>query len=414
MGLTSKKVLLLAVVLAVLLFAVTVWLWPRLSRPAVTPVLGRVAVLVATQLSLISALGLAANDSFGFYASWADLLGRETAPGVVVDNAAADPGAQLRLLQTLDVNAPGGAVARQGGRIQKVAVGGGSSGISTTAYVYLPPEYFRQPRRTFPAVVVLSGYPGVADALFKKMKYPSIQASQVRRGQAQPMVLVMLRPTVVPPRDTECMNVPGGPQTQTFFAEDLRSALLSHYRLGSGPGSWGVIGDSTGGYCALKLAMEDPHDFSAAVGMSADYVLPQDPTTGNLFGGNPVVRRENDLAWRLQHLPPAPVSLLVTSSRRGERNYRATMRFIGLVKAPTRVSSIILPSGGHNFTTWAREIPSALRWLSWHLVVPASAPASVPALRIHAEPARRPGGHVPGRPSGAEAAVAGGTLIPGR
>ena len=47
------------------------------------------------------------------------------------------------------------------------------------------------------------------------------------------MVLVMLRPMVVPPRDTECMNVPGGPQTEEFFAQDLRSAVWAHYRVGA-------------------------------------------------------------------------------------------------------------------------------------------------------------------------------------
>ncbi|MFI1097444.1 alpha/beta hydrolase [Streptomyces sp. NPDC020917] len=374
MGLTSKKVLLLAVVLAVALFAVTVWLWPRLSRKGVLPVLGRVGVLVTTQFALIAALALAGNDNFGFYASWADLFGQETTPGVVVDHAAGGSGGQLRVLDSLAVNVPGGAVPTIGGQIQKVALAGGLSKISTTAYVYLPPEYFREPQRVFPAAVVLTGYPGVAEALYKKMKYPSIEASLVHGGRAQPMVLVMLRPTVAPPRDTECMNVPHGPQTETFFAKDLRAGILAHYRVGAGAASWGIIGDSTGGYCALKLAMEDPKAYSAAVGLSADYAAPKDATTGDLFGGSTRVREENNLPWRLQHLPQPPVSLLVTSSRQGEKNYHATLRFIGLVKGPTKLSSIILPSGGHNFTTWGREIPPALQWLSGRLVPDASAP----------------------------------------
>jgi enterochelin esterase-like enzyme len=378
MGLTSKKVLLLAVVLAVALFATTVWLWPRLSRRGWLPVLGRVGMLVTTQFSLIAALALAGNDNFGFYASWADLFGQETTPGVVVDHAAGGSGGQLRVLDTIAVNVPGGAVPSVGGQIQKVALAGGLSKISTTAYVYLPPEYFREPQRVFPASVVLTGYPGVAEALYKKMKYPSIAASLVREGRSQPMVLVMLRPTVVAPRDTECMNVPHGPQTETFFAKDLRAGILAHYRVGAGAASWGVIGDSTGGYCALKLALEDPKDYSAGVGLSADYAAPKDATTGDLFGGSARVRQENNLDWRLQHLPQPPVSLLVTSSRQGEKNYHATLRFIGLVKGPTKVSSIILPSGGHNFTTWGREIPPALQWLAGHLVPNASANPRAP------------------------------------
>ncbi|MBY8878893.1 alpha/beta hydrolase [Actinacidiphila acidipaludis] len=402
MGLTSKKVLLLSVVLAVILFAVTVWLWPRLSRKGVVPVLGRVGMLMATQLSLIAALALAANYNFGFYASWADLFGQETAPGVVVDQAANGDGGQLRVLNTLAVNVPGGAVPTVGGQIQKIAVAGGRSRISTTAYVYLPPEYFRQPQRVFPATVVLTGYPGIAESLYKKLKYPAIEASLVHKGQAQPMVLVMLRPTVAPPRDTECMNVPHGPQTETFFAQDLRAGLLGHYRIGAGAGSWGVIGDSTGGYCALKLALEDPGSYSAAVGLSADYAAPKDPTTGDLFGGSTKVREDNNLSWRLQHLPQPPVSLLVTSSRQGEKNYRATVHFMSLVKGPTKLSSIILPSGGHNFTTWGREIPPALQWLSGRLVPDAPArslPASGRTPHPPAHHGKAPHGPSPGAPA---------------
>ncbi|MER6976808.1 alpha/beta hydrolase-fold protein [Streptomyces carpinensis] len=177
----------------------------------------------------------------------------------------------------------------------------------------MPPEYFCQPHRVFPTAVVLTGYPGVAEALYKKLKYPAVEASLVRGGQAQPMILVMLRPTVAPPRDTECMKraarAADRDLLRPFFAQDLRAALLGHYRIGAGVGSWGVIGDSTGGYCALKLALEDPADYSAGVGLSADYAAPKDPTTDDLFGGSEKVRLANNLSWRLQHLPQAPVSL---------------------------------------------------------------------------------------------------------
>lgn len=368
MGLTSKKVLLAALLLAIALFIATVWLWPRLSRRGTLPVLGRVGALLGTQLALLAALGLAANDSFGFYASWADLFGRERAPGVVIDHTMGSPqDGGMRVLGTVRTDLPGGRAPRRGGQIQQIAIAGGASGITSTAYVYLPPEYFRQPSARFPAVLVLTGYPGTAESLYKKLKYPAIAARQVRAGTERPMVLVMMRPTVAPPRDTECTDVPHGPQVETFFAKDLPKALGARYRIAPGARNWGVIGDSTGGYCALKLALSDPGAYSAAVGLSADYGAPQDATTGDLYGGDPARRRAADLTWRLQHLPHPPVSLLVTSSRRGERNYRATVRFIAAAGAPTHVSSIILPTGGHNFTTWSREIPSALAWLSSRL-----------------------------------------------
>ena len=371
MGLTSNAVLLLAVLFALLLFVGTVWLWPRLARRGWRAVGGRVGLLLATQLALFLSVGLSANQAFGFYASWADLFGRETEPGVVVDHTAnGAPGGPLQVVDTRRVDGAGGR-PDFGGQIQKVAIRGRTTHITSPAYVYLPPEYF-EPRyrtRTFPAAVVLTGYPGTAEALVDKLHYPRTARQLAKDGRMQPMILVMLRPTVAPPRDTECVDIPGGPQTESFFAKDLPDAVAAHYRVGRKPGSWGIIGDSTGGYCALKLAMHHPEVYAAGAGLSAYYKAPTDPTTGDLFHGNQTLRNEADLHWFLKNRSAPDTSLLVTSSMSGESNYKATLKFIDLVKATnrTRISSIILESGGHNFNTWRREIPPTLQWISGRL-----------------------------------------------
>nr|WSY52804.1 alpha/beta hydrolase-fold protein [Streptomyces sp. NBC_00886] len=373
MGLTSNKVLALAFACAVLLFVGTVWLWPRLARRSWRAVIGRVGLLLATQLVLFVSVGLGANQAFGFYASWADLFGRETDQGVVVDHTSLQgAGGPLQVVETRRVDAPGGASRpRSVGQVQQVDIVGRTTHIATPAYVYLPPEYF-QPQyrtRTFPATVVLTGYPGTAKALVDKLHYPRTVLELTKDGRMQPMILVMLRPTVAPPRDTECVDVPGGPQTESFFAKDLPDAVLGHYRVGKKPGSWGIIGDSTGGYCALKLAMHHPEVYAAGAGLSPYYKAPTDPTTGDLFQGDRTLRNEADLWWYLKHRPAPDTSLLVTSSKIGEHNYKDTLKFIDRVRAKnsTRIASIILDSGGHNFNTWRREIPPTLQWISGRL-----------------------------------------------
>ncbi|MDI9832021.1 alpha/beta hydrolase-fold protein [Streptomyces sp. KAU_LT] len=372
MGLTSDKVLALAVLAAVGLFAGTVWLWPRLARRSVQAVTGRVGLLLGTQVALFTSAGLAANQAFGFYAGWDDLLGREKGMGVVVDHTPAD--GPLRVVETRRVPGSASSDPSVGGQIQKVEIVGRTTRIATPAYVYLPPEYFRPGFRTraFPAAVVLTGYPGTAQALVDKLDYPQTAARLAGQGRMPPMVLVMMRPTVAPPRDTECVDIPGGPQTESFFAEDLPDAVGGHYRVGSGPGGWGVIGDSTGGYCALKLAMHHPAVFGAGAGLSAYYKAPVDATTGDLFHGDTALRDRADLRWCLEHLPAPDTSLLVSSSKVGESNYKDTLKFIERVKATkrTRISSIILESGGHNFNTWRREIPATLEWMGERLSAP--------------------------------------------
>ncbi|MYU24492.1 alpha/beta hydrolase-fold protein [Streptomyces sp. SID8352] len=371
MGLTSGAVLALAVLSGVLLFTGTVWLWPRLARQSWRTVGARVGLLFATQAAVFAAVALVANQSFGFYASWADLFGRETGRGVVVDHSAGGAPSGVRVVDTRRVVPAGTGRPESGGQVQRVEIVGRTTGITTPAYVYLPPEYF-QPRhraRTFPVAVVLTGYPGTAEALVDKLHYPRTALNLARDGRMRPMILVMLRPTVAPPRDTECVDVPGGPRAESFFARDLPEAVLGHYRVGRGPGSWGVVGNSTGGYCALKLALHHPGVYAAGAGLSAYYDAPVDATTGDLFRGDRALRNRANLWWSLEHLPPPDTSLLVTSSRSGESNYRDTLEFIERAKRgkPTRISSIILESGGHNFNTWRREIPPTLEWLSERL-----------------------------------------------
>ncbi|MEQ4715354.1 hypothetical protein [Nonomuraea sp. B19D2] len=42
------------------------------------------------------------------------------------------------------------------------------------------------------------------------------------------------------------------------------------------------------------------------------------------------------------------------------------------MKPPMQASSLFLPSGGHNFNTWNRELPQALPWLAQQLATPAA------------------------------------------
>ncbi|MEU9101379.1 alpha/beta hydrolase-fold protein [Streptomyces sp. NPDC048361] len=367
MGLTSTTALATAVLATVLLSLLVVWQWPRLAGRGWRPVLGRVGLMCAVQLLLFSSVGLAANKVFLFYGSWADLFGQQDGVGVLAAQAAASPGIKVDGKQKVDV--PGAGKPSVGGEVQRVSVQGERSRIATPAYVYLPPEYFQKDyqKKSFPVTVVLTGFPGTAENLIKGLHYPKTAWTLSKEKKTQPMILVMLRPTVAPPRNTQCIDIPGGPQTETFFADDLRKAVSGTYRVGMKPRNWGFIGDSTGGYCALKIALHHPEAYAAGVGLSADYKPDVDMESGDLFHGNKREANRSDLLWSLDHLPQGNSSFLVTTSHQGESNFRATQKFIAKVNKPARVSSITLDSGGHNFNTWLREIPPSLQWLSARL-----------------------------------------------
>ncbi|GGS63687.1 alpha/beta hydrolase [Nonomuraea spiralis] len=361
MGLTSIVLLVAAAALAVAALSATVWLWPRLAGRGTPPVLGRVGLLAACQTFTVAALALLVNYYFGFYGSWDDLLGADTGTAQIT---AAGAAAGLRVLDSRVV---------PGGRIEEVTLPGARTHLSEEAYVFLPSAYFKEPTRRFPAIIALTGYPGDPRNLMTRLDLPGRLAHAIALHQVNPAVLVMMRPSVVLPRDTECVDVPNGPQALTYFADDVRQAVTAHYRAAPGRDSWGVLGGSTGGYCALKIVMSRPDAFSAAVSLSGYYKTIVDGTTGDLFHGDKALADRNDLMWRLARLPAPPVDVLVTSSRKGEADYLPTERFLNAVRPPMRASSLILPSGGHNFNTWNRELPQALPWLVQQLAEPAPA-----------------------------------------
>ncbi|WP_030234041.1 alpha/beta hydrolase [Streptomyces sp. NRRL S-350] len=376
MGLTSHKVLALTVLIAVVMMAGTVWLWPRLARKSWQAVLGRIGALLATQLTVLAALGLVANNYFAFYSSWDDLLGTgDTGPVVIHNKADASGRLLVETIGRASVKG-GGALGRepaQSGEIRKVRIDGAVSRLSTEGYVYLPPQYF-QPEyahRQFPAVIVSTGFPGIAENLITRFNYPGAALKLLQEGRMQPTVMVLMRPSPALPQDTECEDVPNGPQSDTYFTKDVPSAIQASFRVSSDPQAWAFMGNSTGGYCALKLAMRHPDVFPTAVALSAYYEAADDPTTGDLFGGSRQRRDEANLMWRLKNLPQPKASVLLAGTKKGDGNYRQeTEAFVNAVRSPMTVSYSMLEKGGHNFETWSALLPSSLEWLSQHLKVP--------------------------------------------
>jgi len=246
-----------------------------------------------------------------------------------------------------------------------MTVVGPTTGLSESALVYLPPAYFAGVR-AMPMVEVMTGYPGSTLLLVDRLNYPNTLLGEMRNG-LEPMVLVMLRPSVTYPRDTECTDVPGGPQAFSFFAHDVPMSVASSFALR--PTSYGAIGDSTGAMCAVKLAVIDPTRFGAAVSLSGYFHAVQDFTTGDLYGGSRHTRDLNDIMWRLRNLPLPAVSLLIATSltERGADGHASAQKLLALVHGPMSADELVLNRGGHNFETWNREIPSALRWFGLHL-----------------------------------------------
>jgi enterochelin esterase-like enzyme len=359
--LTGTVLQLLLVTTALAAIVAAVWLTPRARR-----MVSRLGLLLPGQILGMLALLAVGNAYFDFYHSWNDLTGQS---GPAAHNVLGPDGHTAQVTLVRDSFLTSHPMARSNGRLESVVIRGKQSGITTPAYVYLPPGYGTDATRHYPVLVALTGYPGNAQNLITQMRLPQEAAREITSSLIKPMIIVMLRPMVTPPRDTECTDVPGAgqPKADTFFGVDLPAALGGTYRTISTPGGWGIMGDSTGGYCALKITMRHSDRYGSAVSLAGYYHSLQDFTTGDLYDGSPALRQDNDLLWRLQHLPAPPVNLLLTSSKVGEHHYYDTLRMVKLAKPPLQIATLILDSGGHHFSVWRQELPGSLQWLSGRL-----------------------------------------------
>lgn len=415
MGLTSGSFLVTGFGVALAGIAATIWLWPYAASKRIGAVLARIGMVAASEVLVIAAFLVLLNGYFSFYSSWSQLLGSGTVQTygfrtakvakpasalLIVNKAEAAPlaGAQIQSLPfepPLAVDQHGGDLLgqtgdekalAQSGELLGITINGAYTGMSVGgAYVYLPPEYFQPAyaHAKFPVVLTITGYPASPWGLVDRLKVPGTAAALVAQEKIKPAVYVMMNSSVAMPRDFECTNIPAGLQVETFFAQDVPLAIEHAFRVESGPSAWAVMGYSTGGYCAVKLAMMNPNQFSLAVSLAGYYTAAQDATTGRLYGNSSGYQNLNSPDWRLANLPAPPVSVLVTSSRVGENTYQGTMAFLQLIHPPMRGYALILPQGGHNFTSWGRELPQSLIWLSQRL-----RPAE-PELSTPADPAQK-------------------------
>ncbi|MEU1814682.1 alpha/beta hydrolase-fold protein [Streptomyces roseifaciens] len=367
MGLTSQTFLLVLVLIAVAVSALALWLWPRAARKGPLAWAGRLGLLVVTQVGILAVLLVAANNEYGFYSTWNELLGRASSKQVLqpgTKDGRRPPALTVQGQESIGLKG----TREKAGQVDRIQIRGPVTGLSMDGYAYLPPEYFQKEheKEKFPVVVVITGQPGVSKNLITQLKVPQAASSAIMKKEIRPTIYLLVRPSVVADRDTNCTDVPGGPQALTFFNEDVPLAVTDVYRASDAPGSWGAVGNSTGGYCALKLAMTNPARYGAAAGLSADYFARQDGKTGDLYAGSKAYRNENDLTWRLEHMPPPPVSLLVGTSK-NEGNYGPSLKFAQKAKPPLKVDKLVRDEGGHNFQTWREEYPVVLRWLDKEL-----------------------------------------------
>ncbi|HEX4791983.1 MAG TPA: alpha/beta hydrolase-fold protein [Actinospica sp.] len=388
---TSGSLQITTIVLAVLAALATWLLWNRMRGPRAVRLLQRAALLVCGELMAALAILVWVNISNGgLVVSWQDLLGNQSTRGGVFAGqqgaVALEPKAAA-VVRSAAAGTAGPAAAtairasfhRAGDGFQETTFKGPVSGITSRAYVWTPPQYAQQPHTYFPVLELLHGVVGSPDGWIGPMNVVAHLEAAEGSGQVFPYILVV--PEVTPVRghtspwnNEECSDVPGDANVDAWLSQDVRSMVIDDFRAEPDADGWGLMGYSTGGFCAAKLVLQHPDRYRAAVSLSGYY----QPDSFELSSDEALDHADSPL-WLLAHTRTPAVSLLMTASGQDKvdpaaeaAQVIAAARGNPLARA-TDVQSFVAPKGGgHNQSAWEKMLPTAFTWLSQRLTGPAS------------------------------------------
>jgi pimeloyl-ACP methyl ester carboxylesterase len=371
-----------AILLAVAAPIGTYLLWNRIRGPRPVRAVTRLSMIGVSQLMAIVLCGVVVNNYYGLYASWDDLLGDTGSPGVIIHQNTVAAGTPISGGDLTDGRATGGRGqvvprVRPAGPVQNfkkygddalvTSFTGPKSGLGGTndVLVWTPPQY-NDPayaNADFPVVLLFPGYPGTPQTWFGNMAGQKELGRLVQQHASTPFVLVAVNISPVKGVNTDCTDIPGGPQVATYITDDIRTMIERTFRVTTDRSGWGMMGYSEGGLCAGKLLVQYPQLFRAAVQMSGD-VRPG----GYVAKYGSVFANQNSTLWVLQNHKPTPsVALLAAASAEDAHGSVLSDAQALQAAAPDMVDVLKKERGSHNTEVWKQWLPQAYGWLSQHL-----------------------------------------------
>ncbi len=347
----------------------TALLWNRPRRRWVRIGL-RTAALASTQALALLAAALLLNRDYQFYSSWSELFGAPTL------HSAIESGHPSRALDAADSRRLVDAFRAGHGTVLPWRVISNVPGVphSEPGLVYLPAAYGDPSAATqqFPVVELLDGFPGTPGTWTNALHVQQTLDTLIARHESLPFIAVMPTQNVAYPHDTECVNQLDGPATDTYLTSAVRAQVLADFRALPQRSAWSLMGYSTGGYCAMNLAMRHPDLYAAAVSMSGTDRPSRDRTTGSLFGSDVALQEANTPLWESLHWPArderwGPLDILAVAGRQERIVYLMAERLARDSRGSLHVTALLIDHGTHNAKMWTAVEPLAFNWLSAHL-----------------------------------------------
>jgi S-formylglutathione hydrolase FrmB len=370
--------LLLAVAVGGLVVAAVAATWNRWPTKTRWP--ARIVGLALVLLVGAALAGVVVNRSFGLYSSLSELTDRPSRLEPVDSFAAPSDSSQFEVLTPDWQHAAATRAAADSGILLRVRLRGARSRISRVGLVYLPAAYSRNPTSRFPALELFHGTPGGPNNYADQLDVSRVLDEEIDAGRIPPVVAVL--PMIDDGRSGECVDGVHGPRDETYLAGDVPADVEAALRVLPGR-SFAVLGYSTGGFCAVNLALRHPDRYVAAGSISGYFVAGTDPAVGNPYGRDTALRERNSPLWLVERRRPAAPPLLVVAAAGDTESVRDERAFVSAAHQhdPRLVlGASLLPHGGHTFATWSAVLPATIDWVAHYLPRDLAPPLRLPAL----------------------------------
>jgi hypothetical protein len=313
-------------------------------------------ILASLCLLVVVTAGVFLNNYGQFYTSWSELIGRRQAAPLVVDQAGST-------ITKSDIDKA--KITKGGSAIFHRTIRGPLSSITSDIYISVPPTFISAlragqiPKNDYSIVEFLPGFPGHASAWINGLGIVDQLDKANAENRFKEIIGIFPQINITPKFDAECMNIPGGQQTETWITSDVIN--YSNLWLAQNPKPITIVGYSTGGWCATMLAFRNPDKYSAAASIAGYYK----PILDRKLSKEVKVQLSNeyDLSKILLEKKPR-VSIFVVDSINDPESSKSTTQFLKSLPNEVALKEIILKGSGHNFSAWKQAISPLIDWLS--------------------------------------------------
>ncbi len=365
MGLTDGLTLALFSITAVGLTLFAVIYWGKIYRRTFLNLLLRLLIILLCQALALVSIGLEVNRSNGFYESWNDLFGTSSnysQSSTTAGSKALITGKELRKADKLPLQS----------RLVRDVITGSQSQVSNVVFLDLPKSAVDDinaktaldPKR-YRVIEFLTGFPSQPLMWVKVLKIDHDLALYNQQHVGREIIGIFPEVNLAGHYDLECMNLPGTrPPAETWLSTDMHSYFAT--RLGMPDSRWGIMGVSTGGWCAAMLSVRHPDLYSAAASI-AGYYRPALPLTDPIALQNEMIKKYD--FDKAEAALTQIQKLYITASLGDVYSIRETKKFLAKKHPNLAITYKELPSGGHNARVWISLIPGALDWLQRNISV---------------------------------------------